>query len=117
MLLRARAWCPGGLKLASTSATGDVAIFRVDEPDAPGSMPTYTPEVTLKGAHSDVSPFSYPLDSPNCGNLLSCRLFKRPRVLKCILLNKPEFCLLTQHGKSVNTVRLKGICLLFGWVC
>ncbi|CAL5219071.1 g834 [Coccomyxa viridis] len=44
----------GGLRLASTSETGDVAIFRVDEPDAPGSMPTYTPELALKGAHSDV---------------------------------------------------------------
>ena len=48
---------PGGLRLASTSETGDVAIFRVNEPDAPGSMPTYTPELALKGAHSDVSPF------------------------------------------------------------
>lgn len=46
----------GGLKLASTSATGDVAVFRVDEPDAPGSLPVYTPELVLKGAHSDVSP-------------------------------------------------------------
>ncbi len=50
--------CAGGLRLASTSEKGDVAIFRVDEPDAPGSMPSYTPELVLKGAHSDVSPFS-----------------------------------------------------------
>lgn len=55
-IMRHQAWlCAGNLMLASSSATGDVAVFRVTEPDAPGSSPAYTPELTLKGAHKDVS--------------------------------------------------------------
>ena len=43
--------------LASTSAEGDVAVFRVAEPEAPapGSSPAYAPAVNLKGGHKDVS--------------------------------------------------------------
>ena len=63
--------CPGGLKLASTSATGDVAVFRVDEPDAPGSLPTYTPDLVLKGAHSDVSPSACPSKLDRIGSHLT----------------------------------------------
>lgn len=51
----------GSLRLASTSETGDVAVFRVDEPDAPGSRPTYTPELVLQGAHKDVRPTAHRL--------------------------------------------------------
>ena len=49
--------------LGSTSAEGDVAIFRVTEPEAPapGSSPAYAPAVNLKGGHEDVScPVLYP---------------------------------------------------------
>ena len=48
--------------LASTSAEGDVAIFRVTEPEAPapGSSPAYAPAVNLKGGHKDVSRHVYP---------------------------------------------------------
>ena len=43
--------------LASTSAKGDVAVFRVTEPEAPapGSSPAYAPAINLKGGHKDVS--------------------------------------------------------------
>ena len=48
--------------LASTSAEGDVATFRVTEPEAPapGSSPAYAPAVNLKGGHKDVSCCVYP---------------------------------------------------------
>ena len=51
----------GSLRLASTSEGGDVAVFRVNEPDAPGSRPTYTPELVLQGAHKDVRPSAHRL--------------------------------------------------------
>ena len=52
--------------LASTSAEGDVAIFRVSEPEtpAPGSSPAYGPAVNLKGGHKDVSCHLYPSPVP-----------------------------------------------------
>ena len=52
--------------LASTSAEGDVAIFRVSEPEAPapGSSPAYAPAVNLKDGHGDVSRHLYPSHVP-----------------------------------------------------
>ena len=54
--------------LASTSAQGDVAIFRVTEPEAPapGSSPAYAPAVNLKGGHKDVSHCVHPSHVPLC---------------------------------------------------
>ena len=36
-------------------------MFRVAEPATPGSAPGYTPELVLKGAHSDVCCLYSPL--------------------------------------------------------
>lgn len=38
-------------------------MFRVAEPNTPGSAPGYTPELVLKGAHSDVCCLHSPLSA------------------------------------------------------